>query len=225
MESYDTITTQDNKKYELRKVLGEQRFTVYEAFSLSEQKFVAIKFFPIEKDNQIDDYYINELQAFGFDHPHVVKLLYSQDRLKTTIKSQIVNASIIISEYYSNGDFIDLFHKIDFCRDEKLVRTYFHQFMCGLEYIHAKGVAHLDLKCENLLLDNKFQLRVIDFDMASKIGSNVTHGRGTTNFRAPEVALNRYVDFPEADIYSAGIILFVLRFGYLPYSEKKKTSD
>lgn len=109
--------------------------------------------------------------------------------------------------------------------DEKMVRTFFHQLLEGVEYLHSKGVSHLDLKPENVLLGADFNLKIIDFDAAYKKGDPHILSRGTRNYRAPEIRNETCMDPEASDIYSMGIILFVLMTGSLPYIEGKIIND
>lgn len=117
------------------------------------------------------------------------------------------------------GNFSDLIQKGKFCEDEKLVRTYFHQLIAGIEYLHSKNVAHMDLKLSNLLLGYDYELKISDFDSAYTNEDLMIIGRGTKNFRAPEVLLRDCSDPKAADIYSCGVLLFTLATGKFPYSE------
>jgi serine/threonine protein kinase len=134
-------------------------------------------------------------------------------------------AASIIMEFSPYGDFIEVMNKVSLSQDEKLCRTYFHQLVEGLDALHRHGIAHLDLKCENLLLGADFQLKISDFDLSSKIGSGKIFGRGSTNSRAPELVSTKYQEFQKADVYSAGVCLFLLRAGYRPYLEMKGTTS
>ncbi|RZJ37213.1 MAG: hypothetical protein EOO18_06165 [Chryseobacterium sp.] len=51
---------------------------------------------------------------------------------------------------------------------EMIIRTYFHQLIEGIEYIHSQGVAHLDLKLENIMLGDSFELKIIDLQFVAK---------------------------------------------------------
>jgi serine/threonine protein kinase len=74
------------------------------------------------------------------------------------------------SEFCLYGDFTTLFgeKKLKFA-DEKVARTYFRQLVDAVEYMHNKNFGHLDLKVDNLFLDEEFRLRVGDFDFCSQI--------------------------------------------------------
>lgn len=100
-----------------------------------------------------------------------------------------------------------------------LVRTYFHQLISGLEHIHSKGVAHLDLKLDNLVCGEQFQLKIIDFDQAQLIKDQSVITKGSTGSRAPEIIKRECNNLTAADMYSVGVILFALQIGEYPFFE------
>ncbi|XP_048578919.1 cGMP-dependent protein kinase 1 isoform X2 [Nematostella vectensis] len=89
----------------------------------------------------------------------------------------------------------------------------------GFEYLHSKGIVYRDLKPENLLLDAKGYVKLVDFGFAKKIGS----GRktwtfcGTPEYVAPEIILNKGHDL-SSDYWSLGILIFELLTGSPPFS-------
>ena len=117
------------------------------------------------------------------------------------------------------GDFSFLINNTTFSKDEKMVRTYFHQLIQGIEYLHSQGISHLDLKPDNLLLGEDMNLKITDFDSAYKEKDRVAYGKGTNNYRSPEIIKADFSNPQMSDIYSIGIILFVMRTGFFPYLE------
>jgi len=112
--------------------------------------------------------------------------------------------------------------------DEKTARFYFRQLVRGVKYCHKAGVCHRDLKPENLLLDGDGNLKISDFGLSALYtGSTEDNSRatllhttcGTPNYVAPEVLNDKGYDGRAADVWSMGVILYVLLAGYLPFDE------
>jgi [calcium/calmodulin-dependent protein kinase] kinase len=135
-----------------------------------------------------------------------------------------IQYSAVHYEVAPYGDFCDLLNSDHLPKDEMLARTYFRQLVEGLEYLHYKQqMAHLDIKMENLLMGKGYTLKISDFDSChSKSdgrGSASIIGQGTEDYRAPEI-LNVCCSNPKAaDVFSAGICLFVLLTQGKPYNE------
>ncbi|XP_042945850.1 CBL-interacting serine/threonine-protein kinase 23-like isoform X6 [Carya illinoinensis] len=107
---------------------------------------------------------------------------------------------------------------------EDEARKYFQQLINAVDYCHSRGVFHRDLKPENLLLDVNGVLKVSDFGLSALPQQVREDGLlhttcGTPNYVAPEVINNKGYDGAKADLWSCGVILFVLMAGYLPFEE------
>ncbi|XP_054777532.1 CBL-interacting serine/threonine-protein kinase 23 isoform X2 [Prosopis cineraria] len=107
---------------------------------------------------------------------------------------------------------------------EDEARKYFQQLICAVDYCHSRGVCHRDLKPENLLLDANGVLKVSDFGLSALPQQLREDGLlhttcGTPNYVAPEVIHNKGYDGTKADLWSCGVILFVLMAGYLPFED------
>ena len=105
--------------------------------------------------------------------------------------------------------------------DEGMCRYYFIQLLQGLHHIHSKGFAHLDLKPNNLLLDDNYDIKIIDFGFADTLEGSKGDGLhssilGTPEFMAPEI-WNRPYQAKPCDIFACGVILFYLRSGCGPF--------
>ncbi|KAK6131837.1 hypothetical protein DH2020_034411 [Rehmannia glutinosa] len=119
----------------------------------------------------------------------------------------------------------ELFHKVAKGKlKEDIARKYFQQLICAVNFCHGRGVYHRDLKPENLLLDENGSLKVSDFGLSAlsecKRVDGLLHTTcGTPAYVAPEVISRKGYDGAKADIWSCGVILFVLLAGYLPFHD------
>ncbi|KAF5947177.1 hypothetical protein HYC85_013134 [Camellia sinensis] len=127
----------------------------------------------------------------------------------------------IILEFITGGELFDkIVHHGRLSENES--RRYFQQLIDGVDYCHSKGVYHRDLKPENLLLDSEGNLKISDFGLSALPGEGVSLLRttcGTPNYVAPEVLSHKGYDGAVADVWSCGVILYVLMAGYLPFDE------
>ncbi|PHU08301.1 CBL-interacting serine/threonine-protein kinase 24 [Capsicum chinense] len=144
-------------------------------------------------------------------HPCIV-------RLHEVLASQ--TTIYIIQEFVAGGELYDKIHLGRLSEDE--ARRYFQQLIDAIAHCHSKGVYHRDLKPENLLLDFQENLKVSDFGLSAlpQQGVELLYTTcGTPNYVAPEVLDNQGYDGAAADVWSCGIILYVLMAGYLPFDE------
>ncbi|XP_042484070.1 CBL-interacting serine/threonine-protein kinase 24 isoform X2 [Macadamia integrifolia] len=127
----------------------------------------------------------------------------------------------IILEFVTGGELFDkIVHQGRLPENES--RRYFQQLIDAVDYCHSKGVYHRDLKPENLLLDSQGNLKISDFGLSAlpQQGVGLLHTPcGTPNYVAPEVLSHQGYDGSAADVWSCGVILFVLMAGYLPFEE------
>lgn len=108
---------------------------------------------------------------------------------------------------------------------ESIAVFFIEQLISAIEYIHYKGYAHLDIKLDNILLDDYFNIRLSDFGSSLKIDDQpfTEFRRGTPKYMAPEVFnltegenFNAY----KADIYSLAVCLFLMLFKKFPVYEE-----
>lgn len=79
----------------------------------------------------------------------------------------------------------------------------------------------MDIKLANLLVGKHYYLKIADFGLSGDIGKPYNKGKGTLNYRAPEIKNGKYDNLTANDVYSAGIVLFCLATAHLPYLEEK----
>lgn len=124
-----------------------------------------------------------------------------------------------IMEYCSNQTLMHYIKHSGVFKEE-FVQFYFKQIAHAVAHIHDKDYAHLDIKLNNIFLDDYFNIRIGDFGSALKLSHKRTKSRrGTPNYMAPEVkdlVKGRTFNAKQADVYSAGVCLYVLLFKSFP---------
>ncbi|KAM7508329.1 hypothetical protein LguiA_018782 [Lonicera macranthoides] len=206
-----------NGRYELGRQLGHGTFAkVYHARDIRSGKSVAMKIVGKEKVIKVGmmEQVKREISVMNMvRHPNIVEL-----HEVMASKSKIYFAM----ELVRGGE---LFNKIAKGRlREEVARSYFQQLISAVEFCHSRGVYHRDLKPENLLLDEEGNLKVTDFGLSAFSDHLRQDGLlhttcGTPAYVAPEVIGKKGYDGAKADIWSCGVILFVLLAGFLPFQD------
>ena len=126
----------------------------------------------------------------------------------------------IVQEFVPCGSLYDyiLEHKLS----ENRIREIFAQIVLGLDYLHNEAnVAHRDLKCENILLDENGNIRIIDFGVSTFSNSEIPFQTfcGTSTYCAPEILEHKPYD-KRVDLWSLGVILHLMLFQKFPFYDE-----
>ena len=127
----------------------------------------------------------------------------------------------IVMEYCEGKDFMDYILSKNYLPESEALK-YFQQLINALFYLHSQNIAHRDIKIDNILLDYNKNLKLIDFGLSTKYKENklLDQPCGTIVYSAPEVLEGKLYHGMLADIWSCGIVLYGMLFGYLPFSEE-----
>ena len=148
---------------------------------------------------------------------HPAHTTHTLSRSKIFIVLELITGGELFDKIVREGRF-----------NEETARFYFRQLVRGVKYCHTMGVCHRDLKPENLLLDEHGNLKISDFGLSALYTGGVDDNSratllhttcGTPNYVAPEVLNDKGYDGRAADVWSMGVILYVLMAGYLPFDE------
>ncbi|GMY25663.1 CBL-interacting protein kinase 2-like [Fagus crenata] len=214
MEDKVTVLMQ---RYEVGRQLGQGTFAkVYHARNLNTGMSAAIKVINKEKILKVGmvEQIKREISIMGMiKHPNVVELY----------EVMASKAKIYFAMEYAKGG--ELFSKVAKGKlKEDVARRYFQQLISAVDYCHSRGVCHRDLKPENLLLDDNGNLKVTDFGLSALAESKHQDGLlhttcGTPAYVSPEIINRKGYDGAKADIWSCGVVLYVLLAGYLPFHD------
>ena len=213
--SYNSINkTIADIHYKIVRKLGEGMFSAVKlaTHSLTGEQ-VAIKILEKTKISKIEDKErINrEISIMKkLRHFNVVKLYQI---IETKLNIYLIQENIEGQEFMNYLTKKGKLKEIDACK-------FYHQIISGLEYIHHCGVAHRDFKPENILLtNNNTILKIIDFGL-----SNLYHDKellstscGSPCYAPPEMIKEEKYNGAESDIWSSGIILYLMLCGKLPF--------
>lgn len=92
--------------------------------------------------------------------------------------------------------------------------------LTAINYIHNKGVAHRDIKLDNIMINiSTMNVKLIDFGFSTltEYGSTSRTFCGTPSYMAPELAAKREYIPSRVDMWAAGVVLFAMLHGYLPF--------
>ncbi|KAF1936867.1 serine threonine protein kinase SNF1p [Clathrospora elynae] len=144
-------------------------------------------------------------------HPHIIKLY-------TVITTP---TEIIMVLEYAGGELFDYIVNNGRLQEDK-ARKFFQQIVCAVEYCHRHKIVHRDLKPENLLLDERMNVKIADFGLSNIMtdGNFLKTSCGSPNYAAPEVISGKLYAGPEVDVWSCGVILYVLLVGRLPFDDE-----
>ena len=160
-------------------------------------------------------------------HENIIKVFGFYKNIKRRdATGKLVTVSALIMEYAEHGELFSLVDKNVFGTNnqmymeelESYVRIIFTQLLDAISCCHRNGIVHLDIKLENILLDKDWNVKVSDFGLAlNGYIQNIKHG--TPMYYPPEffTPIHTY-DGRKVDIFSAGIVLFILLMGYQPWT-------
>jgi len=219
------------KHYEIGKLLGTGNFAeVHESKLLSEKRtwkkssgedapipsMVAIKIIDKSKVEDMNDI-TREIDIMQMvDHDNIIRLFEIFD------ESKKMN---LVMELVTGGELFDRIVEKQSYTEREAANTLFT--LCdALDHLHAKKIVHRDLKPENLLYSepgDKAVIKIADFGLArlTNGGEMMKTACGTPGYVAPEILNNKGYDSPAVDMWSTGVILYILLCGFPPFYEEE----
>ncbi|XP_076310251.1 serine/threonine-protein kinase SIK2-like isoform X1 [Tachypleus tridentatus] len=198
--------------YDIERTIGKGNFAVVKlARHRITKTEVAIKIIDkshLDKVNLEKVY--REVQIMKqLSHPNIIKLYQVMET-----KSMVY----LVSEYASKGEIFDFVAQHG-RMPETMAQKMFWQILSAVEYCHNHYIVHRDLKAENLLLDENMNIKIADFGFSNYYSMDnwLTTWCGSPPYAAPEVFEGKKYVGPEIDVWSLGVVLYVLVCGNLPF--------
>jgi len=218
--SDETLYTEGNvyDVYTRKEVLGKGGCgVVYKVQNKKTNELFALK--QMKKDAYLLDVLEREITIMKtFDHVGLIKLLeaYCDDKF-----------IYLIMDYIAGGELFDKIAELE-SFSEKDAADITKQLLEALAYLHDLGCAHRDIKAENVLLVEKSgtQVKLADFGLANTLGQSAKFMSfvGTTPYMAPEVLSGASYGCG-VDMWSLGVLTFVMLAGYMPFSGKTEMQE
>ncbi|XP_046507610.1 serine/threonine-protein kinase SIK1 [Equus quagga] len=198
--------------YDIERTLGKGNFAVVKLARHRVTKTqVAIKIIDKTRlDSSNLEKIYREVQIMKLlNHPHIIKL-YQVMETKDML--------YIVTEFAKNGEMFDYLTSNGHLSENE-ARKKFWQILSAVEYCHSHHIVHRDLKTENLLLDGNMDIKLADFGFGNfyKSGEPLSTWCGSPPYAAPEVFEGKEYEGPQLDVWSLGVVLYVLVCGSLPF--------
>ena len=204
--------------YKIGRIIGRGAFgKVNLALHILSGYLVAMKSFNKTKINLPLRKIKNEIKIMQKlrNNKHIVKLLEAFENEKYYF---------IIMENVVGGNLFNAINKMGKL-PESLAKNIFRQLIETIKYIHSKNIVHRDIKPDNILLNLNNNIKLCDFGVSKEIkkGILISDSCGTPAFIAPEILLSKPYDPYIADIWSCGVVLYIMVNGFFPFTGINET--
>ncbi|OHS93889.1 CAMK family protein kinase [Tritrichomonas foetus] len=216
MEKHKTeiITELERKGYKLLQPIGNGGFaTVYTVLNIHHDQIFCVKLMELtneEHKSSLPQSFRAEIDSLiNLIHPHVVAIFdYFQSK----------NMLYIILEYCQNGSLDSLIKDCGKIEPPHLF-TMCKQIISALSICHQTGIAHRDIKPQNILLDQHHRPKLADFGLAQKLQKQelIERFSGSLPYKAPEILNMKPYDPFLADVWALGVTFVVMATGTLPW--------
>ncbi|KAM6929012.1 NUAK family SNF1-like kinase 1 [Lycodopsis pacificus] len=200
-------------RYEVMETLGRGTYgKVKKAVERASLRTVAIK--SIRKEHITDDLDRIHIQreieiTASLRHSNIIRfheVFESRDKI------------VIVMEFASRGELYDYIQERRRLPESE-ARSIFRQITSAVHYCHKNGVVHRDLKLENILLDQDFNVKLADFGLSNHFqrGALLQTYCGSPLYAAPEIVKGLPYQGPEVDCWALGVLLYALVYSSMPF--------
>jgi len=206
-------------------IVGASGLFYYKVIDRSKKEY----FCKVTNMHKIEYLYINEInnQYKLSNYDNIAKLIdaYIEQNNKKDIKKYYV-----FTEYYNKGELFDFIKKRKI--NNKNIYKIMKQVIDSIYICHKNGISHRDIKLENFVLDKDYNVKLIDFEFSTTLENDDTNC-GTISYSSPELGFGENYDCKKNDIYSLGIVLYILNYTRYPnffikekmYNKNSKVND
>ena len=226
------LLTKNGSEFYIVKYIGEGATSfVYLALDKNKREY-ALKLY-IDSESYFNE--VNKLKNI-ISSEHIVKLIssgqgqlvrgYSYYTYKLFNHFDTGPVEYGLFEYLKNGELQNYVFLLKKRFSEEISRKIFLDILLAVETCHQSGISHCDIKLQNILLNSNFNLKLIDFGYAKNIKDGlISEITGSKFYNAPEMfsCATKGYDGTLADIFSLGVLLFVLVMGFYPFDKPNIT--
>ena len=206
--------------YNISSVIGKGSFSIVKlAINKITKEKVAVKIINKSKlSSAMLESALTEIEIIKIcQFPYIIKFIEAYENM---------DYIYIFMEYCSGGTLSDYLKKRNYNLNEKQCCNIIYKICLAVNYFHSYGIAHRDLKLENVLMVNEeddSDIRILDFGLGKIVGPNekLSEPYGTVVFCAPEIImLKPYTK--NVDSWSIGVITYILLYAHLPFYHNQR---
>ena len=215
------LGTLDNKYIILRETANGPTTRSYLVKNIQDGKHYHIK---VLTDNNLNEFPAQEMEMLkkiqNLNNPNIIGFIESGNGPLVLNNQPHQNRPYLVFEYAPNGDLFNYARIRSF--GEKYAKLIFQKILNGIRAMHNAGICHRDIKLSNILLNQNFEPKIINFSFACNIENNPTDFVGTLNYMAPEIIREQPYNPVKCDIFSLGQLLFSLVTGILGFNSSRE---
>ena len=211
------------KSYEMKDIICKGRYgTIRVGYHKIKKRFVAIKIINKKAMSKEDMENIR-------NQINILKIVTDEFVLKLLDIIENESYLYIMTELCKGGDLYSYLNQRSFKISEEKAAKLVYKLAKSVSFLHTLGIIHRDLKPENILMTDMTDdadIRISDFCICKRLEPNETTKEivGTLGYMAPEVLMGKDYNF-SADVWSIGIITYLLLTGYLPFDDEGEDKE